>query len=372
MNVENFEAGPGEVENTWKSLLAIRRPSSSRTRAIFIEKLSGPMLQMLGTKFDIEPFFFSSFLNWIPSRFQADFNPGVGDSLTITLTFLRSVSQQLSDYKAATQPYYSSSFQDSISSADSGRATKSTLFDESIDTKAPLKLKSDRALCLDLLSVHIIRNIEGNTIISLHPDLDLPTTKAEKLHDRIRFAGQSVYWQKMFHQSHDPTLLLLTFIWHTIYSWDQALEHLYSHIRDLESKVINTGKWRINQELHVIRAHQLYYTSLLDDVRKTVEFISKHKNPAMESGRIPKLERELNDRFLERECGHLILEIDRLTKDLEMQQSRLKNVMNLVFCSVNISDNSVMRGMTEANMRDSAAVCFFFSVLFLPSSKLGF
>ena len=24
MNVENFEAGPGEVENTWKSLLAIR------------------------------------------------------------------------------------------------------------------------------------------------------------------------------------------------------------------------------------------------------------------------------------------------------------------------------------------------------------
>lgn len=52
----------------------------------------------------------------------------------------------------------------------------------------------------------------------------------------------------------------------------------------------------------------------------------------MESGRIPKLEREFNDRFLERECGHLILEIDRLTKDLEMQQSRLKNVMNLV-CS---------------------------------------
>jgi len=73
MNVKKFEAGPGEVENTWKSLLAIRvslficlrsismrevvdvlpvkRPSSSRTRAIFIEKLSGPMLQMLGTKY---------------------------------------------------------------------------------------------------------------------------------------------------------------------------------------------------------------------------------------------------------------------------------------------------------------------------------
>jgi len=43
--------------------------------------------------------------------------------------------------------------------------------------------------CLDLLSVHVIRHINGNTIISLHPDLNLPTTRAEKLHDRIRFAG---------------------------------------------------------------------------------------------------------------------------------------------------------------------------------------
>ena len=60
------------------------------------------MLQMLGTKcvfrpaqcrileilishdrFDIEPFFFSSFLNRIPSRFEADLKPGVGDSMNI-------------------------------------------------------------------------------------------------------------------------------------------------------------------------------------------------------------------------------------------------------------------------------------------------
>jgi len=99
-----------------------------------------------------------------------------------------------------------------------------------------------------------------------------------------------------------------------------------------ESKVIDTGKRKINQDLHIIRAHQLYYTSLLDDVRKTVEFIRKHKNPAMDSKKLES-ERELNDLFLERECDHLILEIDRLTKDLGMQQSRLKNVMNLV-CSV--------------------------------------
>jgi len=79
--------------------------------------------------------------------------------------------------------------------------------EETIDTKAPLKLKCcevlsefpsrhpsliilvDQYLCLDLLSVHVIRHINGNTIISLHPDQDLPTTGEEKLHDRIRFAG---------------------------------------------------------------------------------------------------------------------------------------------------------------------------------------
>jgi len=53
-------------------------------------------------------------------------------------------------------------------------------------------MSAGRYLCLDLLSVHVIRHINGNTIISLHPDQDLPTTGAEKLHDRIQFAGQSL------------------------------------------------------------------------------------------------------------------------------------------------------------------------------------
>jgi len=145
-----------------------------------------------------------------------------------------------------------------------------------------------------------------------------------------------------------------------------------------ESRVIDTGKWKINQDLHIIRAHQLYYTSLLDDARKTIEFIRKHKNPAMDSEKLAS-EKELNDMFLERECDHLILEIDRLTKDLEMQQSRLKNVVDLV-CSVcsenidmtsciqivfsmNISDNKAMRNLAFATLKDSAVVSVFFSLL---------
>jgi hypothetical protein len=86
----------------------------------------------------------------------------------------------------------------------------------------------------------------------------------------------------------------------------------------------------MNQDLHIIRAHQLFYTSLLDDLRKTVQFIRKHENPAMTSDKVGTSARDLNRTFLNRECDNLIDEVDRLTKDLKMQEQRLKNVMNLV------------------------------------------
>ena len=50
--------------------------------------------------------------------------------------------------------------------------------------------------------------------------------------------GQSVYWQSIFQKSADPTLVLLTFIWHTVYAWDEALETLYSHICTIVSHTI--------------------------------------------------------------------------------------------------------------------------------------
>ena len=42
--------------------------------------------------------------------------------------------------------------------------------------------------------------------------------------------GQSVYWQNIFQKSPDPTFIFLTFIWHALYAWDEALENLYDHI----------------------------------------------------------------------------------------------------------------------------------------------
>jgi hypothetical protein len=62
-------------EDFWTSLTAVR-PKDTVLRAYFVEDLSGPAMQMLGARFTIEPFFFSSFLNWIPSRhFQDEPDP---------------------------------------------------------------------------------------------------------------------------------------------------------------------------------------------------------------------------------------------------------------------------------------------------------
>ena len=139
--------------------------------------------------------------------------------------------------------------------------------EQMIDTQAPLRLHSSmiysdvcpvitdiihllarRQLILDLFSVHLIRRVDSSVIISFHPTLDRPTTTADYFLDRIRstgkqttlhhprhlmspgYLGQSVYWQKIFQVSPDPTFVLLIFIWHALYAWDEALQDLYTHI----------------------------------------------------------------------------------------------------------------------------------------------
>jgi hypothetical protein len=71
------------------------------------------------------------------------------------------------------------------------------------DDQADCVVLDKKALALDLLSVHLVRNVAENTIISFHANLKLPTTRADYLHKRLRFAGESnngschtlVYWR---------------------------------------------------------------------------------------------------------------------------------------------------------------------------------
>jgi hypothetical protein len=88
------------------------------------------------------------------------------------------------------------------------------------------------ALCRDLLAVHMIRSVNGSTIISYHDSPTLGGTSAKHLYSRVHLAGQSVYWTKLFNISRDPTFVLLTILWHALYAWDEALTCLYEHISD--------------------------------------------------------------------------------------------------------------------------------------------
>ena len=101
-----------------------------------------------------------------------------------------------------------------------------------------------------------------------------------------------------------------------------------------EARVIQTYDIGLTQELHIIRAHQLHYSSLLDDFRKTVEFIRDTKNPAMDA--FPETVRMESERLMQRECKSLWNEIDRLEKSRSMQEQRLTNITNLVNCVMHL------------------------------------
>lgn len=86
----------------------------------------------------------------------------------------------------------------------------------------------------------------------------------------------------------------------------------------------------LTRELHIIRAHHLHYSSLLDDFIKNITFIQETPNPFMTETNFPKQKLDENARLLKRECKNLIDEVERLKLMLFQQERRLKNVMNLV------------------------------------------
>ncbi|KAF8635607.1 hypothetical protein AX15_000247 [Amanita polypyramis BW_CC] len=362
-----MEHEKSRLDEQWLWFKDHKQSTDKRVRALFVRNISGPVLQMLGGKFNIEPFFFSSSLNWIPSRFQEDKREGTGDHITVTLPFIQSIRGERVPKGAYLQHSY-----DTLESTNHDHVVT-----QMIDTQAPLRMKLKRAqkkdgitkeeveenaLVLDLLSVHLVRNIDGNTIISYHANMDMPTTKADYLHERIRFAGQSVYWQKILRDAEDPTFLLLIFIWQAVYAWDEALQHLDEYIIQLEAEVIETSSLELTQQLHIIRAHLLHYSSLLQSFKKTVEFVLDTPNPALADE-----QREKSARLLSRECETLLRAVERLDAERAMQEERLENVMRLVFNSVNILDSKITRTMTEAAVRDSAAV---YEADFIPYDDL--
>ncbi|OJA16732.1 hypothetical protein AZE42_07560 [Rhizopogon vesiculosus] len=352
------------ADEFWE-LLQTPRPANIRVRALFVDNLSLSVLQMLGTKYNIEPFFFSSSLNWIPSHYQEEARPGKGDHITITLPFIRTMKNPVTLPTTPAEPSGSLRFTTPIHIPIDDDDQK-----QIIDTQAPLSLRCGNILLQDLIAIHMIREVDSSTIISYHPTSSWRRPSAKRLHSLVNRAGQSVYWQKIFTQSRDPTFLFLAIMWYALYAWDQSFEVLYVHINWLESQVLSTNDIKLTRSLHIIQAHLLHHQSLLQDFQKSVNFLRGTPNPAMESESYSLEERKVSTDLMAKECANLLSEIERLESRRSMQSSRLKNAMDLAFATVNIQDSKHMQKLAEATTRDSAAMkqISYLTMVFLPAS----
>ncbi|KAG9311749.1 hypothetical protein JVU11DRAFT_7992 [Chiua virens] len=358
-----------------------------RLRALFIEDMNMNVLQMLGAKYDIEPFFFASSANWIPSRYQENPHHAQGDHITVVLPFIRTVNNR----QEANSPTPSSDTQ-YTEKGDSGDSIQAITDEKQIiDTQAPLILSDKKILLQDLLAIHMVRNTGTNIIISYHHRSDFQKTTAKRLRSLVQRTGDSVYWSKLYDKSKDPTLVFLAILWYALYAWDEALEVLYAHLSEtLEARDITKnlnksdddlmednkdGSMHLDhaRELHKLQAHMLYYQQLLRDFEKSVEFVKKTVNPAMDDPSITEDERQKSKQLLEQEAVHLLSEIQRLEKQRSIQSDRLKNASQLAYSTVNIEDSRSMQKLTKATMKDSAAMkqISYLTMIFLPASYLS-
>ncbi|KAF8523159.1 hypothetical protein BU17DRAFT_86332 [Hysterangium stoloniferum] len=336
----------------WKILRDGKRAENTRVRAIFVGDPSLSVLKMIGEKYEVEPFFWTSSIKWIPARYQEHVQANKGDHITIVLAFPRTIENVGESLR---------------STSDSGRSA--TLTDKlEIDTQSPLYTR-DHHLVLDLLGVHMIRDVQSSTLISYQPPSPHPVTSASSIHSRVYLAGQTVYWGDIFEASRDPTFVLLTILWYALFAWDQSLELLWEHIALLELDVLGGNNIDFTKQLHQIRAYLLHYASLLEDFKKSVQFILDTPNPAMDAP-INAGHRDFSRAILERECKILLSHIERLSNSRILWDQRLTNIMNLAFASVNIQDSDQMKQLTRAALRDSAAMkqIAYLTMVFLPAS----
>jgi 23S rRNA A2030 N6-methylase RlmJ len=98
-----------------------------------------------------------------------------------------------------------------------------------------------------------------------------------------------------------------------------------------ESRVIRWNDMDLTKELHLIRAHLHHYASLLNDFRKSIEFVLATENPALANTELyTEDDRARSREVMERECRQLLSEIERLEQSRVMQDKRVQNVINLV------------------------------------------
>jgi hypothetical protein len=363
-NPSMIEVDESALGQLWNQLQI--EPTGLRLRVLLVDNMKHPVLQMLGTRYNIEPCFFTSSLNWIPSRYQAEVAKKKGDHITVTLLFVRTAP--------CNKPAAPS--QNKHVSCASAKLLRNMQLngclggEKAINTQESLCLRSvhspaEKYLLQDLLALHMIRSSDpsGSTIISYHPSAQWDRTTAEQLNKLVHKVGESVYWQKIFEQSKDPTFFFLAILWYALYAWDESLDHLYTHMNWLEANGLSTNDNNLTTELHTIQAQLLHYASLLEDFRKSVTFVRNTPSPVLESSIFTDQAKRDSNKLMRRECDNLLAEIDRLC-------FQLKNITDLARATVNFVDSRRMQDLTIATVRDSAAMkqISYLTMIFLPAS----
>ncbi|EJD41233.1 hypothetical protein AURDEDRAFT_186597 [Auricularia subglabra TFB-10046 SS5] len=321
------------------------RPEGLRLRCLSVENISGRVMQAMGAFYRIEPFFFSSAINRISSRYHEQFKAQKGDHMFITLPFLR-VTQVDRNEGEFEEPEILPAEVDSI------------------NVFVPLSLvgrnkKIKHTLQQDMLAVYLVRIENHQTLITIHPGPY--DDSALDMQDRIYMAGQGVYWGNLMRKTGDPIFVLLIVMWSALYLWDEAMEVLYSHITYFEIKVLNfqnAAEVKFAPQLHAVRAHLLYYDDLLQELNTCLEFIGNVGvlNQSDEDGKA----------LLKKEIDNLSYEVARLRRQRTVQDSRLGNVMKLVFSKLTITE-------TQESLRHGQSMkqITYLTMIYLPASFIA-
>ncbi|KZV83553.1 hypothetical protein EXIGLDRAFT_728203 [Exidia glandulosa HHB12029] len=327
------------------------RPPEVTVRCLFMEDISGNVLQKIGATYNVEPFYWSSALNGIPSRYKEDVDESDGgDHLTIILPFVRSVDTE--EYEETLKNKGNKAEYDlaielqkplklrSGNLAPAKPDSPSFFSDE--PTRAPAETSSSpQTLIFDVLAVHLVRDPALPTLLSYHPKSKYwLTTSAEHMYKRVEMAGDGIYWGRIWRNSRDPTFMLLIIMWHALYAWDEAMDSLFDAIVTAETTAKDkekVGEIEITHELHGIRSALLLYHRRLKDFHNSVDFILKHPNPAF-AGDSPDMLKSQG--LMTRECEYLLSEVERLQDTRDMCQQRVDNTVELVYHTLTVRDST--------------------------------
>ncbi|KAJ3531406.1 hypothetical protein NMY22_g8168 [Coprinellus aureogranulatus] len=315
--------------------------TKANTASVQSNNLSGPIMQMLGAKWYIEPIFFSSSINWIPSRFMV--KRDACDHLSVTLKYVRVPQFRSSGPRPS--PY------------EGLRIHRSSMCDR----------QSYPGLEVDLLSVYLIRKSDGAVILSYHDSQNLQPTRAKTLHERMRVASHSAHWREVLQSTKDPILVLILLMWHAFSCWEEALELLSDSVNLLGKRIRQSGlKMHAIHRGDAVRAYHAQCISALDDFSADVEFI---RNAAASWTLIDKSHASEGRSFVQEEAQVLLSQVDKLKRRLRLQEE----MIGLSYHLTDAHTSLAQRKYSEVTVEESKTMKAIarLTALFLPASFLS-